>query len=141
MRGNLRILPQFRQVTVRCLLRLFLTLTLQLLLETRSAPQFLQILLDISLGSLILAFCAIFPAIFIQRIARSGCVSAYSNDCFQRLAILSLAKALVRDFRCFLGLTIIIPGISYLSHTSYIVFSSLIYGNNKCSMSFFLNQP
>ena len=55
MTGNLRIAPHSKQVTETWRVRLFLTLTLQFLPGTKTEPQFLQILLEMSLGSLIRA--------------------------------------------------------------------------------------
>lgn len=80
MTGNLRIVPQLRHVTDTCFDLLLRTLILQFLPGTNTIPQLLHICLEISLGSFILAFWAICPALLIQALARSGLVAASSLD-------------------------------------------------------------
>jgi len=99
MTGNLLIAPQLRQVTETCLDLLLRTLILQFLPGTNTVPQFLHNCLEISLGSFILAFWAISPALLIQALARSGLVEASSLDCVQSLSIRPCASFLT----CFLG--------------------------------------
>ena len=137
MIGNLRTFPHSRHVSVRCVLLLFLILVLQVLPEINIVPHPLQIDLEISLGRLIPALCAILLALIIQRLAKSGLELTISNDCFQRMFTLSKANSLEYILGRFFGLTIFIPDELGLCHTSYIVFSSQSIGINRCFMLYF----
>jgi len=111
------MLPHAMHVTVRCFARLFRILTRQLLPGISTIPHCRQILLLISLGTLIRAFCATLEANCIRLRAPSWSVLAISEACSHSSFILALARRLVSD--CLVRLLgTELPQIDELSDTS-----------------------